>query len=186
MTNPVRYKPLNGAHCLFFTDNLSAHIDIFSPLTNEALIKLAKKAIDASKDKLFPAQTQTEREAALKGLENEYLVLSQALSDFYHQGLSNKATEYRVAKNFNIQDAKVDYYFNWDSRLILHLSENIENPFALFTLTLAASVLLSPFILINSLLQLLPLKHCFSKGLEGDEILSPEANWAFELNSFSV
>jgi hypothetical protein len=173
--------PLDGRHFRFFStmnyesDNIEPYskeldleIDILKKDDTLRLRVLRQKLIKLYLEAFIALDTIEDKKLVLSLYLDAFADLFNELNAFYGEGIQSEATEDRGPTSFNVQDAKVNYWLNSPLRFVHAATHIYDSFYASFVLGFGASLLVFPFIIASSIIQVLPVKQCFS--LDGDAI----------------
>lgn len=176
--------PSDGRHLSFFAkinkqtdrydlqDELRLNIDILKKEEKERLTNLRQLLIQHYLQTI-PALTILDDKLIVLDLYIEaYDKLLSELKAFYGDGITEDPTEDRTGSSYNVQDVKEDYWLNWDLRFVHQATHTFDSTPVSIGLGIFTALLVSPSILITFLLQLLPIKSCFSH--DGDDFINAE------------
>lgn len=143
---------------------ISHSFDIRKKVTLETLAELATLTIEKFKallDSLQGDHADVDPQALFAECVVCYFMLLSDLQQFLDTGIEVPETMHRDSHKHNIQKAKVDYYFNWDKRIIAK-AQHASSSDALNTIaTIGAAIAMAIPMVINFLVTLAPVEKAF-------------------------
>ena len=175
--SPRRYHFFAGSRSNSLL-TLKHSFDIREKITLETLTQLAELTIQKFRE-LLNALDRDSADVDPQALFIEcivcYLTLLSDLQQFLDEGIEVPETEHRHIQKHNVRKAKVDYYFNWDKRLIAKAQTVSESDTINAFATIGAAIAMAVPMVLNFLITLAPIERAFNDKDSSETITQHQA-----------